>query len=132
VQDIHGWSHNTTKLTESTQRTPKYRIKIQVIWSYFDLKSLRRGNRGGGCPQNGIPEGETRKKERGAYLEHNGGKRSIERDAVWNCGFPRETRDLERERERERGGKTAAAAERVKDREVVLNFRFIGLGQLEA
>jgi hypothetical protein len=35
-------------------------------------------------------------------------------------------------RERERGGKTAAAAERVKDREVVLNFRFIGLGQLEA
>jgi hypothetical protein len=36
----------------------------------------------------------------------------FERDVIW----------------RERGGKTAVAAERVRDREMVLNFRFIGLG----
>jgi hypothetical protein len=35
-------------------------------------------------------ERNEKEKEREAYLEHDGGNRSTERDAVWNCGFPRE------------------------------------------
>jgi hypothetical protein len=49
-------------------------------------------------------ERNEKEKEREAYLEHDGGNRSTERDAVWNCGFPRERerRDLGRERELQR------------------------------
>jgi hypothetical protein len=45
-----------------------------------------------GCPQNEIWESEMREeeKESGAYLEHDGGKRSTERDAMWNCFVEKE------------------------------------------
>jgi hypothetical protein len=71
---------------------------------------------------------QERKRKREELTLSTTEKSDLQRDAMWNCGFLRETCDLERKR----GGKTIAATERVRDREMVLNFCFIGLGQLEA
>ena len=80
---------------------------------------LQEGETEEGIPQNGIPESETRKKEkeRGAYLsmtEATGLQREM-RVQLWFS-------ERERERESRRGGKTEAAAERVRARGLVLNF----------
>jgi hypothetical protein len=64
--------------------------KSSLAASPISISPTRRGNRGRDFNKTADGRAREKEKEKLAYLVHNGGKQSAERDAEWNRGLPSE------------------------------------------